>query len=202
VVPSLANEIRRLNFPGAVRVPAALLVTDERRVPDPVPAARSLPPGSGIIFRHYGLSERARTECAARLAAVACERGLALFIAGDFALARAVGASGLHLPEHAVTDIRLLHIARNHGLAVTAAAHSWRAVIRAGTRGVDAVLVSPVFPTASHPGARSLGVLRLAWIAAHAAVPVYALGGVTVRTVQRLRACGCAGIAAVGALSA
>ena len=200
-MPSLANEIRRLNFPGAGRVPASLFVTDERRMPDLVRAAQSLSPGSGIVFRHYGLSERARAECAARLAAVARERGLALFIANDLAIARAVGACGLHLPEHALANTRLLHAARAHGLAVTVAAHSWPAVVRAAERSVDAALVSPVFPTASHPGARHLGVLRLAWIASHASVPVYALGGVTDRNVRGVRRCGCAGVAALGALS-
>ena len=48
-------------------------------------------------------------------------------------------------------------------------------------RDVDAVFLSPVFATTSHPGAASLGPLRAAMIAAHEQVPVYALGGVTAR---------------------
>jgi thiamine-phosphate pyrophosphorylase len=50
----------------------------------------------------------------------------------------------------------------------------------------DAVLLSPVFPTRSHPGAAALGPARFRLMARHAQMPVVALGGMTVRTARRL----------------
>ena len=83
---------------------------------------------------------------------------------------------------------------------VTAAAHDGAAVRRAVRAGVDAVLLSPVFATASHPGAPTLGAGRFAALARTAAVPVYALGGIDPGSVRRLGGTGAAGIAAIGAL--
>ena len=65
---------------------------------------------------------------------------------------------------------------------------------------LDAVFLAPVFATASHLGGRILTPLRAAFIAAHAAVPVYALGGVTARNAALL-APSFSGIAAIQALS-
>jgi thiamine-phosphate pyrophosphorylase len=39
------------------------------------------------------------------------------------------------------------------------------------------VLLSPVYPTRSHPGAATLGPVRFHLLAARSAVPVIALGG-------------------------
>lgn len=85
-------------------------------------------------------------------------------------------------------------------LRVTAAAHSERAVVAAARAGVDAVLISPVFATASHPGAKTLGVVRfarLARLAAEKGLRVYALGGVTPGLVRRLAGTGTYGMAGI-----
>ena len=54
-------------------------------------------------------------------------------------------------------------------------------------RRADAVLLSPVFATRSHPGAPSLGPLRFLLMAQKAALPVIALGGMTAQRAARLR---------------
>ena len=64
-------------------------------------------------------------------------------------------------------------------------AQDLRELARAG-RAV-AVLLSPVFPTRSHPGAASLGPLRFRLLAARAQVPVIALGGMNRRSARRLK---------------
>ena len=48
-------------------------------------------------------------------------------------------------------------------------------------------LLSPVFPTRSHSGARALGPVRFRLLAARAAMPVIALGGLNPRAASRLR---------------
>jgi thiamine-phosphate pyrophosphorylase len=138
------------------RLPDRWLLTDTQRLPDPLPAAAALPRGSGVILRHYDWPRPQRLVLARALARLCRRHGLVLLVAGDAALALAAGADGLHLPEG------LGHLARGlrrwrRDWIVTQAAHGAGAVARAAHGGCDAVLVSPVFPTASHPGAPGPG---------------------------------------------
>jgi thiamine-phosphate pyrophosphorylase len=178
------------------QLPGVILLTDANRLPDPLPAAAALPKGGAIILRHYGVAER---EALGReLMALCRRRGLVLLIAGDWRLAWKLGAHGIHLPEWQTARPPVL--ARKPGWLITAAAHSQGALSRAGRLGVDAALLSPVFPTASHPGAGALGVLRFARLALHCPVPVYALGGIGADNAARLMGSGAAGIAAISGL--
>lgn len=178
--------------------PARWLVTDTRRLPDPLPAIRWLKPGEGVLFRHYELPGPARLRLARQVAELCRRQGLVLLVAGDARLARAVNADGLHLPQGLVQQAAT---ARRTGLRlVTAAAHDAGAVARAARQGVDAVLVSPVFVTASHPEAVGLGTVRFAALAMAAkrrGLLVYALGGITAATEQRLRHIPKSGVAAI-----
>lgn len=82
---------------------------------------------------------------------------------------------------------------------VTAAAHSPRAVRRAWRAGVDAAVVSVIFPSRSPSAGAPMGAVRLAGIARSAGLPVYALGGVTDSTAGHLRSLPLAGLAAIDA---
>jgi thiamine-phosphate pyrophosphorylase len=183
-------------------LPVRWLVTDAQRLPDPLPAIRRLERGDGVLFRHYELPPTKRLALARQVAGLCRQRGLVLLVAGDVRLARAVAADGLHLPQ---AQIHQLATARQAGLElVTAAAHDAGAVAQAARCGADAVLISPVFATASHPGAASLGVLRFAALTTAArrrGLSVYALGGVTPASFARLRGLPLAGYAAIGSLS-
>jgi len=64
--------------------------------------------------------------------------------------------------------------------------HSLRELGQAQRARADAVLLSPVFPTRSHPGGKVLGPLRFRLIARHARVPVIALGGMDRDRARRL----------------
>ncbi len=182
------------------RLPPLLLMTDPARLPDPLAAAAALPAGAGVILRHYDDPDRAAL--ARALAALCRRRRLRLLIAGDAQLAAAVAAGGLHLPEWLVPQRGRWAPLVRPGWLVTAAAHSPRAVARASAAGVDAMLLSPVFATASHPDAPALGPLRFASLVRSSAVPVYALGGISEATAGRLTGSGAAGLAAIGALTA
>lgn len=201
-MPNLAELARRLKPAAAAKaLPRLILMTDPVRLPDPAAAIACLPRGSAVIVRHPDAAERERL--ARHLLARCRPRGLRLMIAGDARLAAAVSAGGLHLPEailrHGRRDWRAF---RRPGWLVTAAAHSPMAIRAAACAGVDAVLLSPVFATASHPGARPLGPLRFAARVRQSPIPVYALGGVTAATAPRLSASGAAGFAAISGLAA
>jgi thiamine-phosphate pyrophosphorylase len=102
---------------------------------------------------------------------LARRRGHRVVLAGSVAQARRWGADGAYGPAAVV--------ARGPALLRLATAHSLHEIRRA-TRS-DALLLSPVFPTRSHPGGRVLGAVRFHLIEGHAQVPVIALGGMTAR---------------------
>lgn len=189
MLPTLAEHARRLNRGG---VPPLVLMTDPRV--DPLPRLDRLPPGSAVILRHYGRPERAglglrlRRRCRARR--------LRFLVANDVRLAAALRADGLHLAE-GVARLAAAALAwrRARCGCLSVAAHGRTALRRARRLGADWATLSPVFPTASHPGAPVLGVRRFAALARGAGLPVLALGGVTADTARRLR--GAAGVATV-----
>ncbi len=136
-------------------------MTDERLGEGLWDAVARLPRGGGVVFRHYATPAAARRRLFARLVRVARRRGLIVVRAGDWCGPRADGVHNRH---------------RGRGLR-TAAAHSAIEARVAVARGVDAVFVSPIFATRSHPGAVALGVKGAERIAQGLRVPVIALGG-------------------------
>lgn len=184
--------------PPAGTLPPRLLMTDWARVAEPATDIARLKPGDAVIVRDYGRPERAAH--ARALKRLCRQRRLLLLVAADARLARAIGADGLHLPESLVSAPGWRRLKRP-GWLVTAAAHSGAAIARAFSHGADAVLVSPVFPTASHPGGRALGLLRFARLARASRLPVYALGGISARTQRRLKCVPIAGIAGISAVA-
>ncbi|PCI63900.1 MAG: thiamine phosphate synthase [Kordiimonadales bacterium] len=186
---------RALRLGRAADVPNLIFVTDQSRVADPVSVCRQLPAGSIVICRDYDHADRTGLAKRLRKETHACTQFL--LVAGDIRLARLVGADGVHLPEYQLE--RMPNIG-GFGL-VSAACHSRRALLRAQMLNVDFALVSPVFKTNSHPGAKTIGVHRLARLANSVKVPLVALGGVKPETASQLRGLGLLGIAAIGALA-
>ena len=72
-------------------------------------------------------------------------------------------------------------------------------VVEVDAVGCDFVLISPVAPTASHPGVTPLGWSGLARLARHSRLPAYALGGMNADALPQAVAAGCIGVAAITA---
>lgn len=165
-------------------LPAIWLFTDERIAGDMAALAAQLPPGSGIVLRHDSLAKGERWRLARRLMRIARGRRLVLLLAGSPAEARRWGMDGVHLRQHRAREAAR---ARRLGLIVTMPVHDRSEARRARRVRAQAVFVSPLHPTRSHPGAPGLGVaawLRLARLAG--AQPV-ALGGMTPARARRLK---------------
>lgn len=139
-------------------LPKLWLISDARNDAVLERAIRAMPQGSGLIYRHYHLPPAERRTRFRALARLARGRGMAVVLAGDAAMARRWGADGAYGARQTL-----------------ATAHSLRELGRA--KGAAGVLLSPVFPTRSHPGGRVLGAVRFRLIAARSPVPVIALGG-------------------------
>jgi thiamine-phosphate pyrophosphorylase len=166
-------------------LPPLVLFTDDERLPDPVAAARALPKGSLVVIRVRDAVRRANLLSA-------MPKDLLIVVAGDPVLA--AKADGLHLAEaraHEAAHWR----ARHPRWLITAAQHG----PHAPSPHLDAVFLSAVFPTGSHPDRAALTAIRANAIAQASSIPVYALGGIGARNASRLR--GFVGIAAIGALA-
>ena len=151
-------------------LPQIWLLSDARNDAVLERALRHLPRGSGFVFRHYHLPEEARRARWQALARIARARGISVILSGSARQARRWGADGSYGP---------------HRGATLATAHSLRE-LRQASQG-QAVLLSPVFPTRSHPGGKVLGVLRFRLLAARSPVPVIALGGMSPAANRRLK---------------
>lgn len=165
-------------------LPRLWLVSDARNDAVLERALKRLPRGSGFIYRHNhlrGPERRARFEALKRIARAA---GHLIVLSGSAADARGWGADGAH------GDRRQL--ARGPALPRVVSAHSLRELRQVGR--ADAVLLSPVFATRSHPGSRVLGPLRFRLLAARCATSVLALGGIDRHRARRLKPYGWAAI--------
>jgi thiamine-phosphate diphosphorylase len=147
-------------------------------------------------LRQLGLALRAAT----------ARHGGWLVVNGRPALARDVGAEGVHLGQDGGTVAAARAVFRRAW--VSAAAHSDAQARAAADQGADAVLVSPIFPTRS-PSAgaapkqpRGLDAIRAARAAVGPRVQIYALGGVTPENAGRCAGAGADGVAVLRALLA
>lgn len=185
-------------------LPRLLALTDPKRAADPYRLLARLPGGTGLVWRAYGeIPSRSQLQS---LSQSTRRFHAPLFLAWPDRHRPMPFPLNRHLPEHCLnkpyTDgMFKTGRRRPREIFITAAAHSERAVIAAAHGGVDAVLISPVFPTRSHLGKASLGVIRfaaLARLARSLGLAVYALGGVNdIAMIRRLTSTGATGIAGI-----
>ncbi len=179
-------------------IPALIVLTDPRRLPDPVSLAMHLPEGCAIIYRHFGnpnarqISKEASTICKAR--------GLVFLVSCDSGVPPGTD-TGVHFSERlhdAIPDWRKSYPKQ----IFTAAANSAQSARRALGLGANAVLLSPVFDSESPSAGLALGAETFKQIVGNINGPVYALGGITAQNAKTLQGYA-AGLAVVsGVLSA
>ncbi len=181
-----ANAVR----PAARTIPRCWLMADARLGDTLVAAVLRLPPRSAVVVRPYAMTAAQRSGVSVRaIRRAARARRHLLLIGGRGPVA---GYDGRHLGGGGPA---LARGAPWWSLPV----HDARDALRARRIGAGAVLVSPLFPTRSHPGARTLGLAGFARLAARAAVPAVALGGLDAARFVAARRHGAAGWAAIGA---
>ena len=157
-------------------------MTDERMGDALWPALRRLPPGSGIVFRHYATPARERRKLLQRILRLAQARGLVVVVAGK----STVAADGVH------------GRARTRGLR-TWPAHSRKEALAGKRAGADALFVSPLYATRSHEGVAGIGPAKAMRITRRLGLPVIALGGMDEIRWRQIRRFGFHGWAAIDA---
>ena len=180
------------------KISPLVFMSDPRRVPDILAAARILPKGATLIYRHFG--DKNKVETAKALRQTTFAQNLQFLIGQDAELAVLVGADGVHLPER--------ESARGAGLRqqypnwlITGAAHSYGAIKICADNKVDAVILSPVFASDSKSAGKPIGVSTFTDMVAKASVPIIALGGISSETALALLGSGAAGLAGVSMFS-
>lgn len=165
-------------------LPRLWMLTDERQGEAMWAAIARLPRGAGVIVRHYSLPLPDRLEMAR------CIRSGRRFVAfaGTEQEAQRAGAQAVYGASRHRGGLPRLYPVHN------------RAEIAAADRaGAARLLLSPVFPTRSHPHARTLGPRRFALLAHATRTPIIALGGMTSTRFRRLETLGAQGWAAIDA---
>ena len=100
-------------------------------------------------------------------------------------------ADGAHLTSRAL----MAATARPPGRVVGASCHDAAEMAQAARLGLDYVVLGPVKPTASHPGAATLGWTGFAALAKDCPLPAYAIGGLTRADLAEAKRHGAHGVA-------
>jgi len=122
--------------------------------------------------------------------------GALVVVNGDAALARRIGADGLHLPARRLAEID----ARPGFEWVGASCHNRAELEKAAALGLDYALLGAVKPTQSHPGQAGLGWEAFGKLVERLPLPVLALGGLTPNDLSDAKAAGAHGIAGIRAI--
>ncbi|MDR1647275.1 MAG: Nudix family hydrolase [Zoogloeaceae bacterium] len=156
----------------------------------------------GLVLRDRNLAPEARRRWLQRVAALAARHTAPFWISvnaaeacADAALARELGASGLHLTAHALRTC----VARPDFPQVGASCHTAEELDKAEALGLDYAFLGAVLPTPSHPEAAGLGWSGFAQRVSGRGLPVFALGGQSRATLVTAQEYGAHGIAALRA---
>jgi 8-oxo-dGTP diphosphatase len=144
-----------------------------------------------IQVREKQLAKDAFMKFSAQVIALARPYGAKVLISEDIALARELGADGVHLPSQSLLVLKT----KPADLMVAASTHNKMELAYAQALGLDFVVLSPVKSTMSHPEAEPLGWQRFAELAENVILPIYALGGMSLSDLPLALSYGARGIA-------
>jgi thiamine-phosphate pyrophosphorylase len=174
------------------------LVTDRRRRPPVEQAAEAAAAGVDVIHVRERDLEAAELGMLVT-AVVSATRGSStkVVVNDRVDVAIACGADGVHLRGDSMPAVRVRRMTPD-GFLIGRSVHSAEEA-SAAAAGADYLVAGTVFPTTSKPGhAAVLGLPGLSAIAHAVAVPVLAIGGVSVERASEVAGAGATGISAIG----
>ncbi len=141
---------------------------------------------------------------AGRILPVTRRAGIGLVINDHLDLALAVGAEFCHLGQEDFFDQGHTRVAAlrvpNPALRIGLSTHAPAQAQRALAAGADYLAIGPVFATGTKPDAKPVTLDYVRWAATHATVPWFAIGGITLETVDAVLAAGARRICVVSAI--
>ena len=189
LLPAAIPVIGWLRLPQQLGISCALQLGDDAFV---AALRAALDAGLRLVqLREPGIAP-SRLDALWRQARALCRRaGAALVVNSAHPASYATACDGVHLRS---ADLHACVSRPLHRL-VGASCHDLRDLDRARRLGVDYVVLGPVRPTRSHPGAPALGWEAFASLAARSHVPVFALGGLSQADEQQALVAGAHGVA-------
>lgn len=148
-----------------------------------------------VQLRAKTLDEAAYLARAERALALCRRHGARLLLNADPALLDRVEADGVHLTSERLMSLERRPIAEDKWLA--ASTHDRKQLGQAARIGCDFVTLSPLRTTPSHPEVAPMGWHDFQQMVERAAMPVFALGGMTRFDANHARAVGAQGIASI-----
>ncbi|WP_135081262.1 thiamine phosphate synthase [Terasakiella sp. SH-1] len=196
VVSELARRLNRLNAKGK-KFPHLIFMTDMERLPDPCGLIPRLPVGSALIIRH--IDKCAKKYLIKKNKYLCKKHKVKLLVSDDIDLALRYRLDGVHFSQKTAQKMAQCgYIKRpKPGFIFSAACHNEQALRAAQHIHCDIALISPIFPTQSHPTAITKKALGFQRLAKKTDLACYGLGGINKKTafhLQHTKTCGFAGI--------
>ena len=211
-------------MPPADRPVVAALLQPDRYLITPVPGddtawlaalARALESGvRRVQLRAPGIEPKRWARLAEQAVRLCIDAAAEVLVNGDAGLADRLGV-GLHLRSSQLQDVVGAALGRDaprrqehrgkgplvqERRLLAASCHTVEDLRRAERLGCDFVVLGPVKPTASHPGAPGIGWDAFATMREQASLPIYAIGGLGIEDVAIARTHGAQGVAAIRGL--
>lgn len=197
------DELAALDMPpadrpavAALRLPAIYAITPEPGAADfETRLARLFAGGVRLVqLRAKNLTDAALRPLALRAQQLAAAQGATLLLNDRIELARELDL-GVHLTSATLRRLAARPLPPTRWLG--ASCHDAAELAHAAAIGADFGVLAPVAPTRSHAGAEPLGWPRFRALVDAAALPVYALGGVSAVDLDVARANGAQGVAGI-----
>jgi 8-oxo-dGTP diphosphatase len=191
MLPANAPVLKALGLPAEYAVSNASVVGEARFLES---LQRRLAGGLRLVqVREQMMARDRQIDLVRKVLAVARTHGARVLVNSDVEVARAAGADGVHLPSALLATLD----ARPQFELVGASCHRDAELRRAESIGADFAVAGPVKPTPTHPGGALLGWQGFRTLVAGAAIPVYAIGGLTRADFEQAWANGAHGLAMI-----
>jgi len=153
-----------------------------------------------IQLRERDLSTRELLSLAGQIHAMTKSRGVRLIINDRVDLVQALDLDGVHLRASSL-PVSVVRRVLGPRRLIGVSTHSVKEVQQAGDDGADYVILGPIFETPSkREFGAPLGLAALADACRRSSVPVFAIGGMTIKRIVAARDAGASGVAMIGGI--
>ena len=171
------------------KLPKVIIIFDDESFDKKKLLKLKIPKKSAFLLRSY--ETKKRKKIAKQLLNFCKMKKIKLLIGSDIKLAEDINADGIHFPEYMVKKNKInwtyiKNVKSNKKWIITTAVHNIQSLKKAEELNIDAALLSPVFPSKSHPNNKSLGLNKFLKIVKKTKLPIYALGGINIKNVKLL----------------
>jgi len=155
-----------------------------------------------VQLREKDLGIRELLDLACRMRALTAGYGAKLFINDRADIALTVDADGVHLSRTGI-PVQAARKAAEGRLMIGVSTHSLQEAQQAEADGADFITLGPVYETPSKMQyGKPIGIHLLNEAASNCRIPVFAIGGITIKRIEDVLEQGASGVALISAILA